>query len=188
VLTNVSLDIPSGRTTALVGPSGSGKSTLLGIISGLVAPDAGTLRFLSPPGEEVTPPRAVWVPQGSNCLPKRTTVANVAIGAMASGATRREANDRARAVLTDLGLLQLSNVRAEQLSGGELQRVAFARALARQGELILADEPTANLDAASARTVAAMLRDASAAATVVLATHDLLLADASDNVINLRDL
>jgi ABC-type lipoprotein export system ATPase subunit len=181
--------VDAGAVTALVGPSGAGKSSLLAALAGYRAPSAGTIAYLPDDGSTASPPDPgliTWVPQGSNALPARSALDNVMIGALSRGATLSEARDRARAALDDVGLAPLEASRARELSGGELQRLGFARAHAAQTPFIFADEPTASLDAANVERIADLLRRLSGRSTVVVATHDAVLVRAADAVIDLR--
>lgn len=184
VLEHLSLRILANRVTALTGPSGSGKSTLLSLIGGATAPDSGEIlldRTLRP-----DPALVAWVPQGANALTHRTALDNAAIGALAAGHSLDDAHRRARDALELVGLSPLAGRVAKELSGGELQRVGFARALCADRALILADEPTANLDQRNTLRVAELLTRLGRRATVIVATHDPILVDAASEVIDLR--
>lgn len=187
VLTDLSLTIRGERVTALVGPSGSGKSTLLTILGGTAMPDRGDVTVVidgerSAPYEEL----AVWVPQGSNALANRTALDNAAIGALAGGHTLQSAHTLARTALDLVGLSHIAQRLARHLSGGELQRVSFARAICSERPLILADEPTANLDENNTLQVAKILDDLRRRATIIVATHDPILMSAADDVVDMR--
>lgn len=186
VLRHVSVRIVANRVTALTGPSGSGKSTLLSLIGGAAAPDAGEI--LLGPGLRPDPALVAWVPQGANALTHRTALDNAAIGALAAGHSLDEAHRRAHDALELVGLSPVAGRVAKQLSGGELQRVSFARALCADRELILADEPTANLDQRNTLRVAELLTRLGRRATVIVATHDPILVEAADEVVDLRSL
>jgi ABC-type lipoprotein export system ATPase subunit len=149
--------------------------------------DQGTIYFAK--GHTRVPPAAenvVWIPQGSNALPARTALDNAMLGAQARGETLARASVQARSALKQVGLLDRADSLARELSGGELQRLSFARALAANRSIVFADEPTASLDLANIRIIAALLRRLSGQATIVVATHDPLLIDAADYVIDLR--
>lgn len=179
----------SARVTALVGPSGSGKSTLLAAMSGYQPLSAGRVEFRGEPSSPPSPPdpgRVAWVPQGSNALGRRSVLDNVAIAPLGAGAALDEAYERAVEALEVVGLGAHLRQQARRLSGGELQRVALARALASGKELILADEPSANLDAANTELIAQILRDLTTRATIVVATHDPVLVAAADAAVHLR--
>jgi len=180
---------PSARVTALVGPSGSGKSTLLAAMSGYQSLSAGRVELRDDPDSPPSPPdptRVAWVPQGSNALGRRSVLDNVAIAPLAAGAPLGEAHERATEALEVVGLGALLHQQARRLSGGELQRVALARALASGKELILADEPSANLDAANTELIARILDRLTTRATIVVATHDPVLVAASDATVHMR--
>jgi lipoprotein-releasing system ATP-binding protein len=197
VLRGVELTINPGEIVALLGPSGSGKSTLLQAVGLLEGGFAGTIRII---GEEVTNRdqagrtelRRKWlgfVYQFHHLLPDFTAVENVILPQLIHGASRPEAEARASELLTKLGLGARLSHRPSQLSGGEQQRVAVARALANRPPLILADEPTGNLDEATADIVfdefVGLVRAQAGAALV--ATHNERLAARMDRVVRLHD-
>jgi putative ABC transport system ATP-binding protein/lipoprotein-releasing system ATP-binding protein len=157
-----------GARVALVGPSGSGKSTLLHLMAGLDEPTVGDVRW----GQ--SPLRLGVVFQGPSLLPPLTVEENVALPLILDGRTDAEARAAARGALDMLDLLELAGKLPEELSGGQAQRVAVARALAGEPELILADEPTGQLDRASGAAVIAVLLAAAehAGAALVVSTHD----------------
>lgn len=189
VLERMTAHITGGSITALVGPSGVGKSTLLSIIGGSAKPDHGEV-VVRHDGRDQRPAPALvaWVPQGSNALPHRSTRDNAALGALSRGCTWDEAYAAGVIALERVGLEDLADRDARQLSGGELQRLAFARALCAERPIILADEPTANLDSANTVILTRLLKRLSGTSTVVVATHDPLVAEAADAVIDLREL
>ncbi len=187
VFSGLDASAPSRRITAVIGPSGSGKTSLLSAMAGYRQLDRGEIRFVT--GRQHTPPTAehvVWIPQGSNALPARTAIDNAMLGAQARGESFERAAEQARKALKQVGLLERADSLARQLSGGELQRLSFARALAASQSIVFADEPTASLDLANIRIIAGLLRQLSGKATIVVATHDPLLIDAADHVIDLR--
>lgn len=189
VLEQVTARISGNSVTALVGPSGAGKSTLLSIIGGSTPPDEGKVVIEFGGRSNRPSPRLVaWVPQGSNALPHRSARDNAAIGSLARGCSWEDAYAAADTALAQVGIQELSKHDARQLSGGELQRLGFARALCAQRPLILADEPTANLDEANTILISGILNALSGTATIIVATHDPLLVSAADSVINLREL
>ena len=189
VFSGFSARFEQGRVTALVGPSGSGKSSLLAAIAGYQPLAAGAIVLHASPED---PPQApsphvvAWVPQGSNALGRRTVLDNVLIASLAAGRQREEAADIAVDALAQVGLADRVAEQARRLSGGELQRVAVARALASGKELILADEPSANLDAANTDELAATLHRLVTRATVIVATHDPLLVSAAHDAVHMR--
>jgi len=190
VFSGFSARFAAGAVTALVGPSGSGKSTLLAAISGYQALSAGRIELCNAEQElEPTPPdpgRVAWVPQGSNALGRRSVLDNVAIAPMSAGASLREAREVAVEALEIVGLGAFLHRQARRLSGGELQRVALARALASGKELILADEPSANLDADNTDLIAGILGRLTSRATIIVATHDPVLVSAARTAVHMR--
>lgn len=188
VLDDFSCTVEPDTVTALVGPSGSGKSTLLSVIAGYEKLKHGHVWFEELDGSRHTPDSSqiVWVPQGSNALGARTALDNVMLGPLSTGLTLEAASDRALAALTDVGLAHKAEQAVRELSGGELQRVNFARGIAAGQRLILADEPSSSLDEANTLNVAALLADLASRATIVVATHDPVLVAAAETVIYLR--
>ena len=195
VLTEVSLDVPPGQFLAVAGPSGSGKSTLLGLIAGLDQPTAGSIRVA---GVEITRlsedalarfrrDTLGYVFQAYHLIPTLTALENVAVPLELAGDS--DALPRATALLAEVGLADRAHHYPVQLSGGEQQRVAVARAMARRPALLLADEPTGNLDSGTGKQIIELLvglRD-TLASTLVLVTHDVALAARADRVVTLRD-
>ncbi len=195
VLTDVSLDVPAGQFLAIAGPSGSGKSTLLGLIAGLDQPTAGRIEVA---GVEITGldedglarfrrDRIGYVFQSFHLLPTLTAAENVGVPLELAGET--DAAARAAALLAEVGLAERAHHYPVQLSGGEQQRVAVARAMARRPALLLADEPTGNLDSATGKQIIELLvgMNRRLGATLVLVTHDTALAAHADRVVTLRD-
>jgi lipoprotein-releasing system ATP-binding protein len=166
VFEDVSFTLPRGDSAAIMGPSGSGKSSLLYVLGGLEPPSAGTVRLGSQDPYTLSPAELAafrnrqvgFVFQDHCLLPQCTVLENVLVPTLV-GEPDAEASDRARQLLEKVGLGARLDHRPAALSGGEKQRVAIARALIRQPQLLLCDEPTGNLDAASAETVAALLLD-----------------------------
>jgi putative ABC transport system ATP-binding protein len=179
---------PSNAVTALVGPSGSGKSTLLAAIAGYQRLTEGTVRYSFADGSSQEPdPNAIaWVPQGSNALGTRSALDNVAVAALSEGRTLPDAHDAALEALRTVGLADIASQPARSLSGGELQRVGFARALASTRPIVLADEPSASLDADNTRRIAELLTALHQRATIIVATHDPILVDAAEHTVMLR--
>lgn len=189
VLDDFSTVLHPGQVGALVGPSGSGKSTLLNAVGGLVTPRAGSVTLRRVDDGTVTGPSpelVAWVPQGANCLGARSALDNVMLGPLSGGQPLPVARRTAYDALGRVGLADRASSPARTLSGGELQRVSFARALASSKPIILADEPTSSLDAASTEVVAALLHSLSVDATVVVATHDPLLIEAATYAVDIR--
>ncbi len=195
-LRGVTLSIDSGEYVAIVGPSGSGKSTLLTLLGGLDTPTAGEVRILGTPlgalnDRQLTRlrlERIGFVFQRFHLLPVLTARENVELPLAERGVAAAARRSRAEALLTYVGLGARSNHRATQLSGGEMQRVAIARALANNPAIILADEPTGELDAATGREILALFRRLHAdGTTLVVVTHDDQLAAEAGRIIRMLD-
>jgi putative ABC transport system ATP-binding protein len=195
-LADVSLDVESGEFVAIVGPSGSGKSTMMHILGCLDRPSAGTYRLAGTPVAELDDnglahlrSRTIgFVFQSYNLLPRTSALDNVATPLLYQGVGRRERTRRAREALERLGLGDRVDHEPTELSGGQQQRVAVARALVTEPALILADEPTGNLDSRSGADVLDLFRELNRAGrTIVLITHDLGVAAAAGRQIHLRD-
>jgi putative ABC transport system ATP-binding protein len=195
ILHPLDLSIPAGRVAAVTGPSGSGKSTLLGLIAGLDAPSTGRVVI---DGIDITAldedglarlrgGRIGFVFQFFHLLPSLTAYENVLVPMEIAGAAGAAA--RARVLLGEVGLVDRLHHYPSQLSGGEQQRVAIARALANEPPILLADEPTGNLDSATGHQVIELLLDINRTrgTTLVLVTHDPELASVTDITIALRD-
>ncbi len=193
VLDGVSLEVQAGEVVAVLGRSGSGKSTLLHLLGALDSPDAGRIVLA---GQELTGqrPRALarlrlrhigFVFQSFHLIEELSGEENVLLPARLPGA-RRGGERRGRALIEELGLAQIAHRRPHELSGGEQQRLAIARALVGDPELVLADEPTGNLDHDNGAAVLAMLRRLEGRA-VVLVTHEPEAAAIADRVLRLDD-
>ena len=190
VLRDVSLRATGGRMLAVVGPSGSGKTTLLGVLAGLVRVDEGTVHLDSARVDGSVQQRQSFgfLLQTHALLPVLTAVENVEIALRARGVEPDAARDRAVAMLQEVGLGDALHRPVERLSGGQQQRVALARALAPRPAVLLADEPTSELDAATRdRMIDMVAARAAEGHVVVIATHDLEVADRCDDRIDLRD-
>jgi len=177
----------SGEVSAIVGPSGSGKSSLLACIAGELELSTGTLEIAT--GSSTEPPdptNVAWVPQGSNALGPRSAMDNVMIGPLAEGSDPSTAAQLARDALHRVGLSSVAHQRARTLSGGELQRLAFARALSTNRPIILADEPSASLDAKNTHALADLLAALRPTGIVIVATHDPILIESASRVLDLR--
>jgi putative ABC transport system ATP-binding protein len=195
ILDGVTLDVPAGQFVAVTGPSGSGKSTLLGLVAGLDRPTGGSVRVdgqdlagLDEDGlARLRRERIGYVFQSFHLIPTLTALENVVVPLELAGAPDGLA--RARALLGEVGLADRIHHYPAQLSGGEQQRVALARAVANRPALLLADEPTGNLDSATGGQIIERLIGWSraGAGTLVLVTHDPALARHADRVIELRD-
>jgi putative ABC transport system ATP-binding protein len=195
-LRGVTLKINSGEYVAIVGPSGSGKSTLMHILGCLDTPTSGTFHLagqnVSGMSEEalaeVRNRRIGFVFQQFNLLPSMTAWQNVELPLVYAGVHRAARKERAMAALAKVGLASRVQHRPGELSGGQQQRVAVARALVTEPDLILADEPTGNLDSVSADDVLGLMNELhDAGRTLVLITHDLEVASAAGRVIGIRD-
>lgn len=184
ILDRVSVDFPAGRVTALSGPSGSGKTTLLSVAGGLVQPTSGTARWREQPtwqGNGDPPPDVAFVLQVYGLVPVLTARENVAIALRARGVLPREADERAEAELERFNIADLGDRQVEELSGGQMQRVACARALVVGADVLLADEPTSELDEGNRRLVLDRLHaEAARGAVVVVATHDPVVVESAD--------
>jgi putative ABC transport system ATP-binding protein len=196
VLDHASLTIERGTLVAVVGRSGSGKSTLLRLIGGLEPADAGFVRVGGADlGAFSEAKRAAWrrrdlgfVFQFFNLLPTLTVAENVELPLALNAVTAKQARVRSHALLDELGLAACADRFPEELSGGEQQRVAIARAVVHQPQLVLADEPTGNLDVETAGQVLALLRDTCErrGTTLVVATHSADVAAQATRVIAIR--
>jgi putative ABC transport system ATP-binding protein len=192
----VDLEIGRGEAVALVGPSGSGKSTLLNLIGGLDRPTSGEIwvdgeNIARAPGKRLVEHRRKrigFVFQSFNLLPHRTALENVEVPMMIAGLPKAERRERARELLDSMGLSARLRHSPSQMSGGEQQRVAIARSLANRPSILLADEPTGNIDSATGAEIMRLLRDLnSQGVTLILVTHDATVASYADRVIRLRD-
>jgi putative ABC transport system ATP-binding protein len=195
-LRGVSLEIRAGEYVAVSGPSGSGKSTLLQLIGGIDTPSAGTVEILgtslgSLSDSELTRLRLTrlgFIFQRFHLLPVLTARENVELPMAEAGVPRRMRQERALDLLAYVGLAGRAGHRATQLSGGEMQRVAIARALANRPALLLADEPTGELDAMTGEEILALFRRLNAdGTTLVVVTHDERLAAQAGRIIHMLD-
>jgi len=194
-LAGVSLDVAPGECVAVVGPSGSGKSTLLHLLCGLDRPTSGRVFFdgLEPRSvgdwARLRATRVGFVFQAPNLLATLTAAENVEVPMFAAGIRRRERERRARELLGRVGLAHRARHRPSELSGGEQQRVAIARALANAPSVLLADEPTGNLDSVTAAAVLDLLLGLRAqdGMTLVVVTHDAGIAQRAERVIQILD-
>ena len=194
-LAGLDLSLAANTVTALVGPSGSGKSTLLHVIGGMDRADEGevlvageALHLLSPAKLTAFRRHKVgFVFQAFNLMPNLTALENVALPAQFAGVSSREARERAGTLLERVGLSQRTRHRPGQLSGGEQQRVAIARALINGPALVIADEPTGNLDTRTGAEIIELLTSLAGEQTVIIATHDERIAGAADRVVYLSD-
>lgn len=197
VLRGVDVAVERGEFVAIMGPSGSGKSTLLHLLGGVDVPTRGRvlldgedLSSLSDDGRTLLRRRRLgFIFQTFNLLPTLTAEENVALPLELDGVPSSEARERARTVLEQVGMSHRRQHIPGKLSGGEQQRVAVARALAIEPLVLLADEPTGNLDSANGRQVTALLRGLvdEQQQTIVMVTHDAAVAASADRLIQLRD-
>ncbi|MGD9703584.1 MAG: ABC transporter ATP-binding protein [Acidimicrobiia bacterium] len=193
---DVDLAVATGSWLAIMGPSGSGKSTLLQLLGGLDRPDAGTILIAGQPMEQLSEAgRAVlrrrrigYVFQFFNLVSNLSVAENVELPMLLAGAPRRDARHRRGELLESLGIADLAASPPANLSGGQQQRVAMARALANRPDVLLADEPTGNLDSANTRDVLDLLRrEHERGQTIVMVTHDQRVAAAADRVVVMED-
>jgi putative ABC transport system ATP-binding protein len=196
-LDGVTLKVPRGQLVAIVGPSGSGKSTLLNLIGALDRPTSGEVRIdgerLSILSDDarthVRREKIGFIFQAFNLLPSLSCLENVGLPLHLLGWPRRKVADRARELLNLVHLSDRADHRPEELSGGQRQRVAIARALAIQPPILLADEPTGNLDSRTGEEILALITDLHARfeSTVVIVTHDPSVAARCQRIVTLRD-
>jgi len=195
-LRGIDLDIASNEYVAIVGPSGSGKSTLMNILGCLDTPSSGDYRLS---GEavcgldrnrlaEIRNRHIGFVFQNFNLLPYATALENVELPLLFAGVGAAERRQRAAAMLERVGLADRADHRPSELSGGQMQRVAIARALVNRPAIVLADEPTGNLDSGSGHAIVELFDQLHAAGqTIVMITHDQAVARLASRVIQVRD-
>jgi putative ABC transport system ATP-binding protein len=195
-LRGVDLDIASGESIAIIGPSGSGKSTLMHIVGCLDVPSSGEYELAGTPVSRlsnrdlarVRNQRIGFVFQAYNLLPRASIQRNVELPMMYAGIGRAERQSRAREALARVGLAERATHLPSQLSGGQRQRVAIARALVNNPSILLADEPTGNLDTQTGREILALFDELGAQGhTVILVTHDMSVAAHARRVIRIVD-
>ena len=197
VLKGINLEVEKGELVSLMGPSGCGKSTLLNIIGGLLEADSGSIELDSFNYGTASPSRVVdvrrngvgWIFQDFHLIDRLDALDNVAFSLELSGISSSEAEERARVALDRVGLGDRMDFVPAQLSGGQQQRVAVARAISGSRPLILADEPTGNLDVKSGQEVIQLFQDlcANDGLSVLMVTHDPLLASMADRMLLLKD-
>lgn len=196
-LKDVDLEIGEGEFTAIVGPSGSGKTTLLNIIGGLDNPTAGSIHIGDTDISNLSESELIdfrlhhigFVFQQYNLIPVLTAKENVEFIMLLQKKSKKEMNERAMQLLEEVGLTDKADVRPSELSGGQQQRVAVIRALASRPKFILADEPTANLDSASANNLLDMMAQMNReeGMTFIFSTHDRRVIDKARRVVTLED-
>jgi|TARA_R110001592_G_scaffold70861_3_gene216799 putative ABC transport system ATP-binding protein len=196
VLKGIDLDIKRGEYVAIMGPSGSGKSTLMNLLGCLDTPTAGTYNLNGNDVSEMTDDELAeirnteigFVFQTFNLLPRTTALDNVALPMVYAGASKKERQERATEVLKDVGLADRMDHKPNQLSGGQRQRVAVGRALVNKPSIILADEPTGNLDSKTGTEIMGLFDQIHANGnTVIMVTHEEDIAAHAKRVIRLRD-
>lgn len=195
-LDGIDLRVDTGAFTSIIGPSGSGKSTLLHLLGALDTPDSGSIRFQGSEigaldderRSEFRRRRVGFVFQFFNLLPTLSAWENVALPKLLDGTGLRKAKPRALELLDRVGLRERAEHRPAELSGGQMQRVAVARALIMDPPLILADEPTGNLDSKTGASILELLGElAGSGSSVVMVTHDMGAVAYCDRVVTLRD-
>ena len=196
-LRGITVDIAGGEYVSIMGPSGSGKSTLFNMIGGLDTPTAGDVRVEGCRLSELNSAQLAWfrcrkigfIFQSFNLVPTMSALENVAIARIFAGVTRGQAREDASRVLERMGLGHRLDNLPSQVSGGQQQRIAIARALVNEPLIILADEPTRNLDLRTGEEIINLLNEMKQrlGVTVITATHDMKMLSASDIVVQIRD-
>ena len=196
VLKGIDLDIVRGDYVAIMGPSGSGKSTLMNLLGCLDTPTGGSYvlngkdvsQMSNDDLAEIRNKEIGFVFQTFNLLPRTTALENVALPMIYAGASKKDRTERAKKVLTDVGLADRMDHQPNQLSGGQRQRVAVGRALVNHPSIILADEPTGNLDSKTSLEILQLFDDIHQAGnTVIVVTHEEDVAERAQRIIRLRD-
>ncbi len=196
VLKGIDLDIKRGEYVAIMGPSGSGKSTLMNLLGCLDTPTAGSYNLNGNDVSQMTDDELAeirnteigFVFQTFNLLPRTTALENVALPMIYAGASRTQRKERATKVLSDVGLADRMDHKPNQLSGGQRQRVAVGRALVNKPSIILADEPTGNLDSKTGTEIMGLFDEIHKAGnTVIMVTHEEEVAAHAKRIIRLRD-
>jgi lipoprotein-releasing system ATP-binding protein len=196
-LDNINLNIKAGEFLAIVGPSGSGKSTLLNMIGLLDTPTSGQILLKGIDVTQISPNERArlrnrelgFVFQYHHLIPEFSALENVMMPMLISGTSKAEARERAQALLEDVGLGDRLNNKPNQLSGGQNQRVAVARALVNHPSVVIGDELTGNLDTKSSNRIYDLLRDLNRKInqTFILVTHDMVMAEKTDRIIRIVD-
>jgi lipoprotein-releasing system ATP-binding protein len=201
VLRNISVEIQKGEFVALIGPSGAGKSTLLHILGLLDEPDSGEIvwnfaakeykskQLSSEQSASVRNKNVGFIFQFHHLLPEFTAIENVMMPALIAGESMVQSSSRAKALMDKVGLSHRFNHKPSELSGGEQQRIAIARALINSPQLVIADEPTGNLDTANADAVLTIIHDIRRefSLTFVVATHSNEVAGLAERILTMRD-
>ncbi len=197
VLKGISLQVNAGDFMTIMGPSGSGKSTLMYILGSLDIPTKGkvfldgkdTSDFSEDRLAEVRGKKIGFVFQQFNLMPNLTALENVALPMLFQGVTESKRENKSKDLLERVGLGERFDHKPAELSGGEQQRIAVARSLANDPEIIVADEPTGNLDSVTGKKIMALLKDLHQEEnkTIVVVTHDPKIADYSENIVNIKD-
>jgi len=196
VLKGIDLDIERGEYVALMGPSGSGKSTLMNLLGCLDTPTSGSYELNGSDVSNMTDDELAeirnkeigFVFQTFNLLPRTTALENVALPMIYAGASKTDRTERAKEVLTDVGLADRMDHKPNQLSGGQRQRVAVGRALVNKPSIILADEPTGNLDSKTSEEIMTLFDDIHKTGnTVIPVTHEEEIVEHAHRIIRLRD-
>jgi putative ABC transport system ATP-binding protein len=195
-LRGVDLTVKRGEFLVILGPSGSGKTTLLNCLGGIDSPTAGTIKvegnnigsFNEGRLSEYRRNKVGWIFQFFNLIPSLTAAENVALALEMAG-DRKNMMDRSREALSLVGIPDKANMFPSQLSGGEQQRVAIARALVKRPKIVLADEPTGNLDWVTGQKIAELMKDLNMkeGITFVVVSHDISITDVADRVVHLMD-
>ena len=196
-LSGINIEIARGEYISLMGPSGSGKSTLFNMIGALDGPTGGRVYIDGQDMSQLSRSQIAWfrchrvgyIFQSYNLLPVMSALENVTLPMIFAGLSNRDRNKKGEELLNLVGLGDRSHHRPDELSGGQRQRVAIARAFANDPTIILADEPTANLDTITGREIIDLIRDLNRGkgVTVISATHDLKMLDVSDRIVDIRD-
>ncbi|MHB9134099.1 MAG: ABC transporter ATP-binding protein [Armatimonadota bacterium] len=196
-LQGISLDIIEGEYLSIMGPSGSGKSTFFNMIGALDIPTSGKIEFMGEDLFALPESKQAWIRcnkigyifQSYNLVMVMSALQNVALPMVLKGVTQEEANDKARDILERVGLGHRTDHLPAQLSGGQMQRVAIARALSNTPSVILADEPTGNLDSKTGEEIIMLLKELQVEqnVTIITATHDVKMLDISDRIAWVRD-
>ena len=196
-LSGINIEIARGEYISLMGPSGSGKSTLFNMIGALDGPTGGRVYIDGQDMSRLSRFQIAWfrchrvgyIFQSYNLLPVMSALENVTLPMIFAGLSNKDRNRKGEELLNLVGLGDRSHHRPDELSGGQRQRVAIARAFANDPTIILADEPTANLDTITGREIIDLIRDLNRGkgVTVISATHDLKMLDVSDRIVDIRD-